>query len=110
MPVLPLVGSISVSPGRMRPSRSAASTIDVADAVLQRAARVEELALRIQRAVQVRAHAVEPHERRAPDGLEDGVEQHASIVRERGAHGARVPGCTSASGAGAPVLVLGAGA
>ena len=44
MPVLPLVGSISVSPGLMRPSFSASAPCP-ADAILERAARVQELAL-----------------------------------------------------------------
>ena len=79
MPVLPLVGSISVSPGLMRPSFSASSTIAQADAVLDRAAGVEELALRVQVALEMCADAVELDEGRAADGVEDGVEQHAGV-------------------------------
>ena len=45
MPVLPLVGSISVSPGLMRPGLLGLLDHALADAVLDRAAGVQELAL-----------------------------------------------------------------
>jgi hypothetical protein len=71
MPVLPEVGSISVSPGLMRPLLGVQDHAD-ADAVLDRAAGVQELALAEQFAGQVAANAGEADHRR-----------HADCVRNR---------------------------
>ncbi len=73
MPVLPLVASTSVvRPGSMRPSRSAAASIETPMRSLTLPARVEGLELGVDLGAAVVAEdAVEPHHRRASDEFRD---------------------------------------
>ncbi len=80
MPVLPLVGSISVSPGLMRPLFSASATIDQPMRSLSEPPGFRNSHFAHSVAGQVRADAVEPDQRGAADDVEDRVEAHAAIV------------------------------
>ena len=82
-PVLPAVASTIVPPGFRRPSRSAASIIDSADAVLDRAARVCRFELEEQPA-RAGVEARDLDERRLADQVEDARRRHADVLLRAG--------------------------
>jgi hypothetical protein len=73
MPVLPEVASMSVSPGLDLAAALGLLEHEHADAVLDRAARVEELALGEDLGGQAARDVLEAHDRRAADDGEDAV-------------------------------------
>ena len=84
--MLPDVGSMSVPPGRRLPSFSAASIEPQRDAVLDRAARVEQLELGDDLRLEPGGDAAQAHQRRLADRVQDRVSDVGLQRRVRG-HG-----------------------
>ena len=77
--MLPLVGSTMVPPGTNSPSRSAASIMAERDAVLGRAAGIEQLELGHERALEVPGGSVQPDH----GGVADELDQRVGDVHGR---------------------------
>ncbi len=80
MPVLPLVASIKVSPGRIRPRFSACIMHLKSGAVFHRAGRIVALKLGPHLRLRVRGHALQADKRGVADAIGQGLNGFGHVV------------------------------